>query len=380
MDKPKRVGSIDFWRGLVLIAILIDHIPGNLLENITPRNFGLSDSAEAFVFLSGLSVGMVYLPRARKRGWREVARSCLLRAFKIYEVHIALTLAALAIFACAYWMSGVENLVQAHGRGFVFSTPGAAIPALALMTLQLGYFNILPLYVVLMLWAPFALALAMWRPGVALIVSLGLYGASRLGGLHLPNWPEPGSWFFNPFAWQLLFTLGLMSAIFWRDRPPRAIPQIAMASIAIVAISAFFVTGGLGLFPALRDATLGRLDIAKQDLGLARLVHFAALAYLAAICPGLDRWIRGAAGRAVQALGRNSLMVFAVGSLISALGQVILETGAAHLSGGVEHLAGFAYTLGGIAVLFALVRWIECRAPPAKPSPQAFHAPVPQGN
>ena len=59
-----RIRDIDFWRGAVLIAILIDHIPGNPLENWTPRNFGLSDSAEAFVFLSGLSVGLIYMPRA----------------------------------------------------------------------------------------------------------------------------------------------------------------------------------------------------------------------------------------------------------------------------------------------------------------------------
>ena len=68
-----RIRDIDFWRGAVLIAILIDHIPGNPLENWTPRNFGLSDSAEAFVFLSGLSVGLIYLPRAFKYGLEPVA-------------------------------------------------------------------------------------------------------------------------------------------------------------------------------------------------------------------------------------------------------------------------------------------------------------------
>ena len=52
MAKSSRVGAIDFWRGLVLIAILVDHIPGNGLEYATPRNFGLSDSAEGFIFLS----------------------------------------------------------------------------------------------------------------------------------------------------------------------------------------------------------------------------------------------------------------------------------------------------------------------------------------
>ena len=110
MADAKRIGSIDFWRGGVLIAILVDHIPGNVLESFTPRNFGLSDSAEAFVFLSGLSVGMAYLPKARKQGLLAVARGCLERALKLYGVHIGLTAAALAIFACAFWISGVAFL------------------------------------------------------------------------------------------------------------------------------------------------------------------------------------------------------------------------------------------------------------------------------
>src|SRR5271169_6868725 len=111
MANGKRVGGIDFWRGGVLIAILVDHIPGNVLESFTPRNFGLSDSSEAFVFLSGLSVGLVYLPRARRDGLAAVTRSCLERALKLYGAHIALTAAALVIFACAFRISGVEDLI-----------------------------------------------------------------------------------------------------------------------------------------------------------------------------------------------------------------------------------------------------------------------------
>jgi hypothetical protein len=82
MMNADRIRDIDFWRGAVLIAILIDHIPGNPLENLTPRNFGLSDSAEAFVFLSGLSVGLIYMPRAYKYGLEPVAGGLLRRALK----------------------------------------------------------------------------------------------------------------------------------------------------------------------------------------------------------------------------------------------------------------------------------------------------------
>ena len=250
--KANRIRDIDFWRGAVLIAILIDHIPGNPLENWTPRNFGLSDSAEAFVFLSGLSVGLIYLPRARKYGIEPVAGGCFRRALKLYGVHIALTLAALSVFGAAYWLSGLPDLISAHGRSYVFGSPSNGLMGLALLSHQLGYFNILPLYIVLMLWAPVVLALALRGPWLALAVSVGLYAAARAFGLNLPNWPQSGGWFFNPIAWQLIFTLGLISAVLWRDGLPRPAPWLVALSAAAVVGAALIVTDWGGLAPGLR--------------------------------------------------------------------------------------------------------------------------------
>ncbi len=362
---PNRIRDIDFWRGAVLIAILIDHIPGNPLENWTPRNFGLSDSAEAFVFLSGLSVGLIYMPRAHKYGIEPVASGCLKRALKLYGVHIALTLAALAVFGAAYGMSGVPNLIEAHGRSSVFGSPGNGLLGLALLSHQLGYFNILPLYVVLMLWAPVALALALRGPLLALIVSVGLYAVARTFGLNLPNWPEPGGWFFNPIAWQLVFTLGLVSAILWRNGLPRPTPWLVVLSAMTVIGAALIVTNEGGLAPGLRDTATAHLDVAKQDLGLARLIHFVALAYLIATATVFGRFlapvVRGAFGDAVQSLGRNSLSVFAAGSFLSACGQAALAAASPHASAGVERFTGLAYTVVSVAALFAIAYWIECR-------------------
>jgi hypothetical protein len=361
MAKATRVGCIDFWRGCVLIAILVDHIPGNLLEWSTPRNYGLSDSSEAFVFISGLSVGMVYAPRAGKQGLASVALGCVRRALKLYGVHLAITLTALVIFAAAYQMSGVDDLIEAHGRALVFASPASGLASLAMLSHQLGYFNILPMYMVLMLWAPVALALAMRSVGMTFLASAGVYAASR-AGLHLPNWPEPGGWFFNPFAWQLVFTLGVISAVLWGRGPPQARPELVLASVAAIVACALTVTGAAGMVPGLRDTVFAHLDIAKQDLGLARLVHFAALAYLLSTTPGLAGLVESRLGAAVQGLGRHGLPVFAVGSLLSALAQAAIAATSPYASAGVEHLAGFAYTLIGVAFLFVLVRRIECRS------------------
>ena len=378
MTTVNRVRDIDFWRGAVLIVILVDHIPGNPLEHFTPRNFGLSDSAEAFVFLSGLSVGLIYLPRAHKYGFAAAAGACLKRALKIYGVHIALTLAALVVFAAAYWLSGVTDLIEAHGRSFVFGSPANGLLGLALLSHQLGYFNILPLYIILMLWAPLAIAMALRNPLLALIVSAGLYAAARAFDLNLPNWPQPGGWFFNPFAWQLVFTMGVVSAVWFRSGPPRPSSWALALSVATVAAAALIVTSEGGLAPGLREAATAHLDVAKQDLGLARLVHFIALAYLIAAAPGLGRMvarlIRGGVGDAVQSLGRNSLAVFAAGSLMSAGGQAALAAASPHASPGVEQFAGLAYTLLSIAALFAFARWIECR----NADPNAARAAAPQ--
>ena len=273
---------------------------------------------------------------------------------------------------------GVSDLIEAHGRSLVFGSPANGLLGLALLSHQLGYFNILPLYIILMLWAPLAIALALRNPLLALVVSAGLYAAARAFDLNLPNWPQPGGWFFNPFAWQLVFTMGVVAAVWFRNGPPRPSSWAFGLSAATVAAAAFIVTGEGGLAPGLRDAATAHLDVAKQDLGLARLVHFIALAYLVAAAPGLGRMvarlIRGGIGDAVQSLGRNSLSVFAAGSLISAGGQAALAATSQHTSPGVEQFAGLAYTVVSIAALFAFARWIECR----NAHPNATRAAAPQ--
>jgi hypothetical protein len=236
---------------------------------------------------------------------------------------------------------------------------------LALLSHQLGYFNILPLYIVLMLWAPVAVALALRGPLLALTVSIGLYAAARAFDLNLPNWPEPGGWFFNPIAWQLVFTLGLVAAVLWRDGLPRPAPWLLALSALTVVGAALIVTNEGGFAPGLRDTATAHLDVAKQDLGLARLIHFVALAYLIATATVFGRFIapvvRGAFGNAVQSLGRNSLSIFVAGSFLSASGQAALAAASPHASAGVERFVGLAYTVASIIALFAVAYWIECR-------------------
>jgi uncharacterized membrane protein YeiB len=118
---------------------------------------------------------------------------------------------------------------------------------------------------------------------------------------------------------------------------------------------------GFGFLPGLRDHAYAALDVGKQNLGAARLVNFLALAYLLATTPLLGALARTAPGQAIQSLGRRSLTVFAVSSLLCALGQA----GAGVLTGAVDdrmaHGIEFGYTLASIGALIVLASWMECR-------------------
>src|SRR5437016_6892265 len=91
MSGRARIDAIDFWRGFALLTIFADHMPYSALAHVTHRNFGLSDAAEAFVFLSGMSAALAYGPRFHDgrivAGLRAVGR----RLLTLYGVHILLT-------------------------------------------------------------------------------------------------------------------------------------------------------------------------------------------------------------------------------------------------------------------------------------------------
>ncbi|MBX3539992.1 MAG: OpgC domain-containing protein, partial [Chelatococcus sp.] len=116
MSGSKRIDGIDFWRGIVLAMIFINHVPGNGFEIMTHRHVGFSDSAEAFVFLAGVSVALAYGGRfLGSQTWRGF-RSLMSRAVTLYGVQIAMSFAAIAIFAVGALVFDDDTIMHEHGR------------------------------------------------------------------------------------------------------------------------------------------------------------------------------------------------------------------------------------------------------------------------
>jgi hypothetical protein len=318
-----RLESIDFWRGVALAIIFVNHIPGNLIGYLTPRNYGFSDAAEAFVFIAGFSVVLAYGRRFRSGDPGAGAVAIGMRIVRLYAVHLFLTALALGLFLAATRLSGHDEILVEGGRSLPFADPVRGIVGIILLGHQIGYFDILPLYMVLLGLAPFLILLALRDRWAMLIVSAAIYGLARWTGANLPTWPEPGSWYFNPLAWQFLFALGVFAGVTHRDGGFRYHPWLYRACIGFTLFSAAVVSNMAGLWPGLVEEAGQHLDWGKTELGLVRLIDFLTLAYVL-YCSNLATRLRSTAlFSAASLLGRQALLVFCLGSLLSALGQVL---------------------------------------------------------
>jgi hypothetical protein len=335
--------------------IFVDHMPGNIFEIATPRNYGFSDAAEAFVFLSGLSIALAYGGRLAIGQRLKTLRSLGRRALKLYGAHVALSLAALAIFFSGAAWAGKPDLVEVHGRDLFVAHPGMGLIALVSLGHQLGYFNILPLYIVLILFAPALLLMAGFDRRMMLVISGFVYGMARYRHWDLHNWPGPGSWFFDPFAWQLLFAIGIAVGLKLREGPVIHSRALTIFASSIVVASALIVTQGMHVVgpQTFWEAIYGALDLDKSRLGLIRLIHFLAVAYLIYEIHILDELRRMPLFLSLTVLGRNSLWVFVLISLSSAIWQVTVGA-ASHSS-----LFDLCFSVASLGIIYAATRALE---------------------
>ena len=330
VTRPDRDLRIDFFRGLALICIFIDHIPGNSLGYWTLHAFGVADAAEVFVLLAGFSAVLAYqngLARSFLAGYRPV----LARTRDIFAWHLLL----LAVCACGLAVAAryFENPLYFEHVNLtpLAFDPLGAIWRAAVLYYQPGYLNVLPLYVVLLAVFPVIWWIAGRSRMLALGLSVAIWGGTRLG-LNLPSWPETIGWFFNPFAWQLLFTIGVVTAVAATRGAslPRSPWLVALAAgyalAACIAAAPWIHIPGLGL-PRIVPLDLIPI-INKSNLSALRLGNILALAYLVVVLvPAGARWLETRLATLVVNCGRNSLDIFCLGTVLSVAGFVVLLEG-----------------------------------------------------
>lgn len=323
---PRAPNAVDFWRGFALVSIFINHIPGIFYDQFTHRAVSISDSAELFVFLAGWSLRYVIGDPARPTPMHHVVFRLGGRAVTLYAAHMMIVMLAIAILAITARLADNPLLLEWHNAAAVFYRPVETHIGIALLTHQLGYFDILPLYVALMLVAPILAIVDRLTPRLLLPASFALYLASLVVPLTIPAWPIEGQWFFNPLSWQFIFVLGL---VLGRDRGlgkwvREHIVAIRWVSLPIVIIGTIFVlTGGTWIDPTEVPEPKLLFINGKTFATPIRVVQFLAMVAVMSIAyPYIARVVPSAVGFLAM-LGRNSLEVFCAASILSLVCQIL---------------------------------------------------------
>jgi hypothetical protein len=362
---------LDLFRGIALWLIFLDHIPENVVNWITIRNYGFSDATEIFIFISGYTAAFVYGRAMRERGFLVAGARILRRAWQIYVAHIFLFTIFMA--EIAYVAATFDNPLYAEEMNILdfLKQPDVTIFQALLLKFKPVNMDVLPLYIVLLLLFPPALALLLWQPAFALAGSALLYVLTWNFDWNLPAYPH-GVWFFNPFAWQLLFVFGAWCALGGAKRLAPVLHSRTVLAVAIAyLVFAFVITltwyvEALGrLVPNWLSEWMYPID--KTNLDVLRFAHFLALAavtvrFVPRDWPGLKSPILQPAIRC----GQHSLEIFCLGVFLAFAGQFIIS----EYSGGP--LIQVAISITGILIMIAtanLISWykvIEGRSPSSR--------------
>ena len=349
---------LDLFRGFANWAIFLNHMPNNVVNWITTRNYGFSDGADLFVFISGYTAALVFGRMMRDYSFLIGATRLFRRVWQLYLAHVVLFVvyvAAVGYFALRFHF---DAILHEYNVARMIDNPFETLIESLLLRFKPLNLDVLPLYIVLMALFPFVLWIMLRRPSLTILGSLALYLAARRFGWNFAAYPE-GGWFFNPFCWQLLFCLGAWAALggriwVWPVIEARWIVYLGFAYLffALVVTLAERFQDLREFIPDLLYDAFHPND--KTNLAPYRVLHFVVLALL--VTRFLPKDWKGLQWPIFDPLircGQQSLRVFCVGVILSFLGYFLLS-----ISDGTL-LIQLAISVAGIAILCGIAYYSD---------------------
>ncbi|MGY4418685.1 hypothetical protein ACVWY2_001110 [Bradyrhizobium sp. JR6.1] len=372
---------LDLFRGIANWAIYLDHIPDNIVNWITTRNYGFSDAADLFVFISGYTASFVYARMMLERGFIVGATRLTKRVWQLYVAHIILFVIYIASISYLALRFGDSEIINE------FNVAGLVDNATE--TLRQGLFlkfkpvnlDVLPLYIVLMGLFPPVLWFMLRQPNWTMLASLALWLVSRYMGWNLPAYPA-GTWYFNPFAWQVLFVFGSWCAMGGARANMHIINSrytlwfcIAYMIFALIMTMAGRFPDFGAMFPEWLYSTFNPND--KTNLAPYRFLHFVVITVLVIRFVPKD-WsaLEWKVFDPLIVCGQQSLAVFCVGVFLSFVGHFELSMSSGSL------FAQIFVSISGIAIMTIVayyISWSKRQDKPIKPPAQKPAAPAKAG-
>ena len=352
---------LDLLRGVGLWMIYLDHIPDDVVSWLTLRNYGFCDAAEFFVFISGYLLGFIYVPIVAAGQFMPALKRLWLRVWQMYVAHILLFLVFTAQIARTVRRWDNPMYKDEFNVANFLAHPDELIGKALTLQYKPVDLDVLPLYIVLVAVSPFVVWCLVRRPNLTLFASAALYVLARYFDWNLPTYPKGATWYFNPFAWQLLFFFGAWCGCGGVAQISKFVQSRIVFSIAIAWIAfAFFIvmTWHSALLASLVPQWLIKMiyPIDKTNLDMLRLTHFLALVVM--ISRYLKRDWGGLKSNLLSPLvlcGQHSLPLFCLGVFLSFGAHWIL------VQWNSAFIEQIAVSLAGMAIMTAAA-WALDRA------------------
>lgn len=324
----KRNLRLDLVRGVANWAIYLDHVPNNVMNWVTTTNYGPSNAADIFVFIAGYTAAFVYARMMVERGFILCTTRMFKRVRQLYIAHVfLLTIYMVAVSYLAKTYS-VSDIITEFNVESLVSNPIETLREGLILNFRPLNLDILPLYIVLMVLFPPVLWIMIRKPDLTMFLSMVLYIAARQLGWNLNAYPA-GTWYFNPFCWQVLFLFGAWFALGGAQEVLSVIssPVVLYCGVGYLLFSLAMTMAGRApnfgvmlpqwLFDAFNPGD-------KGDLSPYRVLHFFVITFFVAWfatkeCRGLEWWIFDPIIKCGQ-----SIAVFCVGLFLSFAARFVL--------------------------------------------------------
>lgn len=326
---------IDFLRGLVMMVVITVHLEFiSLFGMFVWERIGLVSSAEGFVALSGLVVGIVYRKKLIQEGFSSTAKRLLKRAFLLYKVNVAVIL-SIALLGLIPFIDihEVTHWSMANGSGPVYplypppATPWYQVVYQALL-LKIGphQFQVIGLYVVLLAISPLALFMMERKQTPWLLfISWGIYAINQV--FHIQLLSTKFDLAFPLLNWQLIF-INSMAAGFHRQRITEILQGMNLSALTwfagLLCLGFLFLAHNMPHPIFWPFPSLGFIDpdlftkiynygFHKGGLGIGRIVNNLALFIIAyTLLTRYWKLINKPLGWLLIPIGQASLYVFIV--------------------------------------------------------------------
>ena len=333
--------------GIATWSVFVDHIPNNVVNLLTLRNFGFSGAADLFVFVVGYGVAVIHGRIALERGYVVAATRIFRRVWRLYAAYVVLFVIYIDTIAYVASQSMAPEIISDYNISGILDHPlRILVRGLVLQEEPLNL-DLLQLMIPLMAFFPIALWGLLRRPNVTLALSVAFYFAARWFDWNFRTYPDQ-EWAYNPFCWQMLMVLGGWFAVTGASvRGLRNLSWLrALAGAYLVSAMAItLMRHSPALSVYLPDMIRnGITPIDKEYLAPYRVIHFLALAFIAThLIPPDHPGLQWKPLQMVIRCGEEWLAVFCIGVFLSFAGHLILITGAnlVVMQIGVS-LAGFA--------------------------------------